>query len=114
MVNEDDKLFGELHLMFETDGARTKELVDSGYLIERNRLHYISPKAEVFVEKYYEEKKDLVFKAISQQGSYYTNRKFVLDAAGMTDIYAAEVILDKLVEECKLKKNKDDDYEISK
>lgn len=107
IVKEDEELFEVLNLLKEPEQAYAKELIAQGYTLEDQSL---TPKAERFVRQFMESKMKLLYDAVKEKVNYTRDKGYVLYKAGLKNPLAAEMILEELVKQKKLKKKDSDDY----
>lgn len=100
-VKEDEKLFLVLNLLKEADAQYAEGLTAAGYWDENQNP---TSKGQDFIRQFINAKQDAVFEAVAQQGSYFKDKGFILLQAGLKNTLSAELILDELVKQEKLKK----------
>ncbi|MDX9872939.1 MAG: hypothetical protein RBT41_11060 [Clostridia bacterium] len=106
-VQEDEKLFLVLNLLAEPDEQYSAQLIAAGYWDEKQNP---TPQAVEFIRKFTDSKLDAVFQAVAKKGSYFKDKGYVLLAAGLKSTLSAEIILDELVKQEKLKKKNEHGY----
>lgn len=106
-IREDEDLFLVLNLLAEPDSQYTSQLITEGYLDENlaNTL-----KATMFITEFISSKTNLVFEGVEKQGSYFKDKGYILVHAGLKNTLTAEVILDELVKQGKMKKKPEFGY----
>ena len=100
MIIENEALYAALHQMHNTYSDFTKELVKEGYLTEG---HANTEKSEVFINNFYESKKDIILKTIIEKNSKNTIFEDLCNAAKLTDYVALDAIIKRLEEEGMIK-----------
>lgn len=100
-IKEDEELFLVLNLLREPNPQYLDQLKESGYLDE-NQTN--TAKAEEFISTFIRSKQDQVYAAILEKGSYFKDKGYVLLKAEIKDPLCAELILEDLVRQGKLKK----------
>lgn len=102
-IKEDEEMFLYLNLLAEPNPRYTERLIQEGYLDE-NQAN--TPKAEQFIREFIAAKIDSVYEAVAKQGSYFKDKGYVLLQSGLKNTLTAEIILNELVRQDKLKKKK--------
>lgn len=101
LIRDDEELFLILNLLEEPDPEYARQLTEAGYLTENQQN---TEKAENFIKTFIEARREKVFTAISEKGSYYKDKGYVLLEAGLKNPLSAEVVLENLVKQGRLKK----------
>ncbi|AKA69812.1 hypothetical protein [Clostridium scatologenes] len=104
MINEDEKLFETLSLFHIDSNHYTNQLIKEGYL-DKGLGH--TKKADEFIKRFYDEKKDIVFSMIKEHKLYFGFREKIKESTKIKSTDALDKIAYMLHEEGKLIVEKD-------
>ncbi len=109
-IIENEDLFISLHLMHQVDSEYTKELIKQNYI---TKSYANTKKAEEFINRFYNSKKELVYNAMKKINNKELDVIFVKNEAGLEEYISIEIIIDRLIDEGKIKIVQDNRYIIN-
>jgi len=107
VIQENEQLFLDLMVIDGLSEERAKELIAAGYFDEEMEN---TDKAEEYIARFINERKDAIVDTLIEQGSYYKDKGHVMYHAGIKNLMAMEIVMEHLAHNMVIKRKRNGDY----
>ena len=106
-VVENEQLFLDLTVFDGLSDMRIEELKAAGYLDSDSEN---TAKAETYINAFVDTRSDQVISTLAEQGSYLKDKGRVMYHAGLKNLMAMDVVMERLAGQMMIKRKRNGDY----